>query len=70
MLWVLKTPTGALIKDTVRPTQSECWEWGFRFVSQEVSGFEAKYWKRWDASIAAAKRLGYRMVKVSLEEVR
>jgi hypothetical protein len=66
----MKKPDGSFAEHTARPTKNECWERGFLMVSDEVEGFEQKYWEQWDKSIKAAAKLGYKIVKCKLVPVR
>jgi hypothetical protein len=66
-LWALKHPDGQLDSGTASPDRSECWSiswWRLPLAWRE------KYEYRWDASIKAAARLGYKMVRCKLVEVK
>jgi len=66
-MWALLTPKGKILKDTVAPTRGECWERGFWAVSaRQGDQWQRLYWKRWDASIQSARRLGYQIRRVSV----
>ena len=65
-LYCLETPEGFLIASTLSNTKSDVWGKSFDFVANRTPDFEAKYWKKWDASLAAAKKLGYKIIKVKL----
>jgi len=66
-MWALLTPKGKILKDTVAATRQECWERGFWAVSsRQGDGWQQLYWKRWDESIRSARRLGYKIRRVSV----
>lgn len=64
--WCVKKPNGNLNVNTFKPTQGECWGEGFCTMDE---AFRTKYWKKWEQSIRAARKLGYVMVKVVVMEV-
>jgi hypothetical protein len=61
--WALEGPTGWLIDGTFGRTRNDSWGYGFMVMPED---FRTKYWKRWDASIRAAAKLGYRLVRVKV----
>jgi len=63
--FALRTPSGNLLAETVCLTVGECWLDSFPMMPTE---FCNKYWKRWNASRAAAKRIGYVIVPVDIVE--
>lgn len=67
VFYILTDPKGKPLMNTVSATRDGCWERGFWAV---VDAFGLKwcntYWKRWDASISAAKRAGYVIRKARL----
>ena len=64
--WAVKAPGGQILADTFSVDRGECYMLLWR---QQDEAFRMKYWKRLDASIAAYRRRGYRIVQVSLIEV-
>ena len=60
-VYAVKGPRGRINPNTVATTADECWAKGFNFMPET---FRASYWKRWNASKAAAKKLGYRVTRV------
>lgn len=68
-LWVLRAPNGKLIVHTASTTRGEAWVAGFQYVASMNPYFGNKYWKRWDASLLAARKLGWRIVRARLVEV-
>jgi len=69
--WAIKGPNGRLISSTIAPTKDECWDYGYLALAHyEGADWEAEFWKRRDASIASAKALGYKFVRVEIREVK
>ena len=65
--WALTDPKGKLVEGTFGPTKSAIWENGYWAVAaREGDEWREKYWKRWDASIRSARRLGYKFVRVNI----
>lgn len=65
--WAVQSPTSGIFKATIRATMRESWEHGFSMVSFEQGReWHGKYWKRWDASIRSAKKLGYKFIRVRI----
>lgn len=68
--WALKLPDGSIDARTFDVSRSNCWASAFwvvcTFLGKE---WESRYYARWDPSIRAARKLGYRMVRVNLIEV-
>lgn len=64
-MWALMTPKGKILKHTVSPTRSECWEASFWTVSDKLgTEWHEKFWKRWNPSIRSARAHGYKMCRV------
>lgn len=68
-VYCLRYPDGSLEAETARAHKEECWIEGFWVVCGLVKGFEQKYWKKWNPSIMAAKKLGYEIVECNLVKV-
>lgn len=67
MLYCLVTPRGKFVESTVSADKGECWSRSFDYLCLKLGPeFSTKYWKRWDESIAAGRKLGYKIVKVKL----
>ena len=79
-LWVLKSPEGRLIWRTLaehdtdrhKTPQDAVWSsGGYDWVAaQEGQQWQAKSWKKWQASIESAKRLGWSFVEVTLTQAK
>ena len=69
--YCLKDKFGLLFPTTLSTSQLGCWEnGGFEIVVQaEGDNWGRKYWKREKASIASAKRLGWKFQRVKIVEV-
>jgi hypothetical protein len=68
-LWAMKTPEGEILTDTIATTKQDTWDYN-AVARREGEAWATKYWKRWDASIASAKRLGWKFVQVKVVEVK
>ena len=68
--WGLRLPDGSIEVNSVRSDEHSCWEASFHIVGDHEEDFCDDYWKEWDKSIRAAKKLGYEMVRVRVEEER
>ena len=66
MLYVLKSPGGHLIEETVSTSNSEAWGKAFDFISATDKDFERRYWHKWDASRRAARKRGWVIVRATL----
>ena len=65
--YALKSPAGAIYPTTVASNRRNVWAYaGFARVCSERPGFQERYWKRWEPSLRAARRLGYRIVPVEV----
>ena len=68
-MYALKFPSGKLVTSTLSHTREECWGKSFDHVAYaEGTAWRSKFWKRWNPSLTAAKKKGYKMVKVKLVE--
>jgi hypothetical protein len=65
-LYCLETPKGEVIWWTISPTKRDVWGKSFDFVGEREPGFTTTYWHKWEASLAKAKRLGYKFVPVKV----
>lgn len=72
MKWyALKDKSGAILPGTINSSKHAVWaNGGFLIVAMANPGFEEKYWKRWDPSLRAARRLGYQIVPVVVTEAQ
>lgn len=68
MPYVLKSPDGSLIDQTVAQSASDAWHLGYSYLFDLDEEFGRRYWHRWDAFKRAARRLGWSVVPVSLIE--
>jgi hypothetical protein len=69
-MYALKLKSGALASDTLAFSKTECWGKAYDHVAYyEGEEWGRKYWKRWEASLRSARKLGYRIVSVKLVEV-
>ena len=70
-LYCLRNKRGTLFPDTLAATRGGVWGCGGFDTVASIEGNEwrVEYWKRWEESKASARRLGYRIVEVSLTEV-
>jgi hypothetical protein len=70
-LYCLRGKDGTLYHSTMAGTKTEVWgnECYFIVADEEGDAWRNKYWKRWDASMASAKRLGWNIVPVVIREV-
>ncbi len=67
VLYVLTGPARELYLSTARETRQECWSLAFDIVVRALGEvWMTKYWRRLEASIAAAERAGYHIVKARL----
>jgi hypothetical protein len=65
--WALTSRKGRIYQSTIRATKRECWEHGFSMVSNEQPPeWLRDNWKRWDASMKSAQKLGYRFIRVKI----
>lgn len=64
-LFALRAPTGEIWHWTLAETRRGVWENSFDSFPETFRTF---YWKRFDASLAAAKRQGYKIVPVMIVE--
>jgi hypothetical protein len=70
VLWCLESPKGELYWITLGRTKQEVWGNGFETVAlEEGDQWRNRYWKKWDASIRNAKKLGWNLVRVELRRV-
>lgn len=67
-LYALKSPGGWLMPETVAMTDRGCWTKSFDILYAGDPDFWSRYWKRVAESRRAARRKGYRVVKVHLVE--
>jgi len=72
MSWVLVDRRGgcAVWDDTISDTKRECWDKAYPEVADALGNdWAVKYWKRWDASVRSAAKLGLTMERayVALE---
>jgi hypothetical protein len=77
-LWVLKSPAGKLVWQTLANHDTECHDkpedavWsakGYSWVAtQEGEQWQKTTWKKWAESITSAKKLGWSFVRVILSE--
>ena len=66
MLYCLVTPRGKIVEETICTNKSECWSRSFNYLCAKLGpDFERRYWKKWDESRAAARKLGYKIAKVT-----
>jgi hypothetical protein len=63
-MWALKTPTGDIVEATVAPTRTQAWGNAFDFLAKSEPSWELRSIRQWEASVAFARRLGYRLVRV------
>ena len=68
-LWAMKDPDGNIYEDTLANTKTDAWNFNHVAI-REGTAWATKYWKRWNASVASAKRLGWKFVKVNIVEVK
>ena len=67
VFYILTDPKKTSLASTIGPTRDHCWEMGFWVVAEALGeDWRKKYWKRWEASIAAAERAGYTIRKAHL----
>jgi len=71
VLWCLESPKGELYWNTLAGSQGEVWgDGGFETVAlEEGDKWRNRYWKKWDASIRNAKKLGWKFVRVEIRRV-
>lgn len=72
MSWVLvdRRKGCSVYDETIAQTKTECWAKAYPEVCAELGEeWASKYWKRWDASIRSAAKLGFTMnrARVTLE---
>ena len=66
MLYVLTTDK-KVYEETARKTRDECWQVSWPIVVEKMGAdWGSKYWKRWDASIKAAKKAGFIIERAKL----
>lgn len=59
-----------IAEETVSADSNQCWERAFWFLSRRQGGtWQARYWKRWDASRAWARRHGWRVTRCDLTPI-
>lgn len=63
VMWCARGPSGELMMNTVSRTRSEVYSKLFE-VQDEY--FQKEYWKQWQRSLKAYKKLGYQVIKVVL----
>lgn len=70
-LYCLRDFHGTLYPETIATTKTEVWGKDCYSIVAQHEGvmWARKYWKKWDSSIAAAKKLGWTIVPVKLTEV-
>ena len=68
MLYVMKNPAGVLLPHTLSNTIRGCFSFE-TVAARQGEEWRKAYWKRECASIASAKRLGWKIVPVELHEV-
>lgn len=61
--FALRRPDGSIAWETIAATKADAWVRAFPTMPP---AFRDRYWKRWNASIAAAKRAGYSFVPVDV----
>ena len=64
MGWVIISPSGAPIWGTFAETRDACWGIAFNLMPSE---FVTAYYKKWDASIRAAAKMGYSFSRCTRE---
>ena len=71
VLLCLESPKGELYWYTLETTQDGVWgNNGFETVSlKEGDQWTNRYWKKWDASIRNAKKLGWKFVRVEIRRI-
>lgn len=69
--WVLKDPHGLLHYHTMNRFKTDCWTYGGfnTVVDQQGDEWRMKYWKKEEASIKAALKLGYTFQRVRVVEI-
>jgi hypothetical protein len=65
-LYCLQAPSGYLVRETVDTTKRDAWWKSFNFLSANYPKVVEGYYKKWDASIRAARRKGWIIVPVEL----
>lgn len=70
MLYAVKTPKGKILEATVSLTHSDAVLNLFWRLCASDKGWESRYWKRWEPAKRAAYKLGWRIVKVKVTEVK
>lgn len=80
-IYALETPEGELVPATISEYQDECWGQsfehvaayckhnGFTYRKQTRFDFRELFWKKWDASLRAAERRGFKIVECELKKV-
>lgn len=66
MLYCLSNPEGKFVEATIATSRDDCWIKSFESIMAENPEFGSKYWKKWNESQRAAKKLGYNICKVSV----
>jgi hypothetical protein len=61
IMWCARGPSGELMMNTVSPTRGEVFHALFDLQDE---WFQRKYWKRWEPSLKAYRKMGYKVVKV------
>lgn len=66
MLYVLRSPGGHLVPETVSTSNSESWGKAFCFISKTDKEFERRYWHKYKAGRRAARKRGWVIVTAKL----
>ena len=70
MLYAVKTPKGVILEWTISDNRNAAVSNLFDACCQTDRNWSVKYWKDWDGSQRAARKLGWRIVKVKVVEVK
>jgi hypothetical protein len=65
--YALRAPGGQLIAETFDLSKNACWDRAYRFLGRTYEGWHERYFKKWEASQAWARKNNWRMVKVKLQ---
>lgn len=67
-VYVLRSPGGWLIPETVTPYRDEIWPNSYAYLCNIYPDFATRYWKRERSSKDAARRRGWKIVKARLDK--
>lgn len=69
-VFVLVSPKGKIVKETVSLTKRECESCAFSYMADRLGNhWQSEFWKRWEAGQRDIRKRGYQIRKARLSVV-